>query len=72
MNYLPKSRVQYNNIIIIIANVIFVPEHPVINPDLNFARKQEESFDFSLLDTAINDVLVIDLNDDSSNLDEYL
>lgn len=51
---------------------IFVPEHPVINPDLNFARKQEESFDFSLLDTAINDVLVIDLNDDSSNLDEYL
>lgn len=52
---------------------IFVPPHPVINPNLDFARKQEENFDFGLIDEAIKNILVIDLKDEKSEeYDEYL
>lgn len=46
---------------------IFVPTHPVINPNLEHAVKQEENFDFSLLDEAIDDILVIDLEEKRDN-----
>lgn len=42
---------------------IFVPTHPIINPNLEHAKKQEENFDFSLLDEAIDNILVIDLEE---------
>lgn len=51
---------------------IFVPPHPVINPDLEFARKQEENFDFTLLDDAVKDILVVELKNNIDKEDEYL
>lgn len=50
---------------------IFVPPHPVINPSLEHARKQEENFDFSLIDEAIKDILIIDL-EEKKNENTYL
>ena len=50
---------------------IFVPPHPVINPNLEHARKQEENFDFSLIDEAIKDILIIDL-EEKKNENTYL
>lgn len=43
---------------------IFVPTHPVINPNLEFAKKQEENFDFALLDEAVNNILILDLKNE--------
>ncbi len=51
---------------------IFVPPHPVINPDLEIARELEENFDFSLLDEAIKNIIEIDINEDKEQIDEYL
>ena len=43
---------------------IFVPTHPVINPSLEHAKGEEEKFDFSLIDEAINNILIIDLDEE--------
>lgn len=51
---------------------IFVPPHPVINPDLENAHKQEENFDFTLLDVAVKNILVVDLKTSLVKEDEYL
>lgn len=51
---------------------IFVPVHPVINPNLNHAMCEEEKMDFSLLDDAIRNILVIDINEDNIKDEEYL
>ena len=51
---------------------IFLPKHPVINPDIEVCKKIEESFDFdSLIDEAIDNVEVIN-NFDKEKFSEYL
>lgn len=50
---------------------IFVPPHPVINPNLSIAKKEEEKFDFSLIDKAMDNILKIDLEKEET-MDEYL
>lgn len=50
---------------------VFVPKHPVINPNVERARKLEETFDFSLIDEAVNNILEISLKDEEK-LEEYL
>lgn len=42
---------------------VFVPTHPVINPSLDVAKKEEEKLDMELLDEAIKNILVIDLDE---------
>ena len=50
---------------------VFVPKHPVINPKLDVVCSEEEKFDFSLLEQALNDIIVIDVpTNEESN--EYL
>lgn len=50
---------------------VFVPKHPVINPKLDVVCSEEEKFDFSLLENALNDIMVIDIpTKEESN--EYL
>ena len=50
---------------------VFVPKHPVINPKLDVIYSEEEKFDFSLLEQALNDIIVIDVpTNEESN--EYL
>jgi len=49
---------------------IFVPPHPVINPNLELARKQEENFDFNLIEDALKSILILDLKEEDIN--EYL
>ena len=51
---------------------IFVPTHPVINPNLDHARSEEEKFDFSLIDEAIENILIIDLDKESDEEENYL
>ena len=48
---------------------IFLPKHPVINPEVEKCIKYEKSFDFeSLIDEAINNIEVIkDLNTKSND-----
>ncbi len=50
---------------------IFVPPHPVINPVLDVAKKQEDNFDFTLLDEAIKNIITLDLNEESLE-EDYL
>lgn len=51
---------------------IFVPKHPVINPDLKVIYEEEGKYDFNeLLDEAINTVQIIDLNKEQ-DFNEYL
>ncbi len=51
---------------------IFLPKHPVINPDLKKAKEYEESFEFeSLIDKAIDNVEVIK-NFEIEKFDNYL
>ena len=40
---------------------VFVPKHPIINPKLDVICSEEEKFDFSLLENALNDIMVIDI-----------
>lgn len=51
---------------------IFVPAHPVINPNLEHAKKEEEKFDFNLLEEAINNILTIDLEKLETKDEDYL
>lgn len=51
---------------------IFVPPHPVINPDLKHAKTEEENFDFNLIKEAIENILIIDLNEETSEEENYL
>ncbi len=47
---------------------IFVPKHPIINPNLNDAIKFEEAFDYNtLIDKAIKERIVIDITDEEEN-----
>ena len=48
---------------------IFVPTHPVINPNLEHAKEEEAKLDSSLIDKALEDLLVIDLNEKELNED---
>ena len=44
---------------------VFVPKHPVINPNLNIIYEEEDKYDFEpLLEEAINNINVINLNED--------
>lgn len=49
---------------------IFVPAHPVINPNLEHAKNEEEKFDFNLINEAINNIITIDLEE--KNIEEDL
>lgn len=40
---------------------VFVPKHPIINPKFDVIYSEEEKFDFSLLENALNDIMVIDI-----------
>ena len=53
---------------------VFVPKHPVINPDLKVIYEEESKYDFEpLLTEAINNVDVIKLSKiEEDNLQEYL
>ena len=52
---------------------VFVPKHPVINPNLNIIYEEEDKFDFdSLLKEAIDNVIVINLNESKEEYNEYL
>ena len=48
---------------------IFVPTHPVINPNLDHARSEEEKLDSTLLDKALEDMLVFDLKGEETTED---
>ena len=49
---------------------VFVPKHPVINPDLNYVRSEEEKIDFeSMIEDAVRNIEVVDLKEEVS---EYL
>lgn len=48
---------------------VFVPTHPVINPSLDVAKKEEEKLDMELLDEAIKNILVIDLDEKDTSSD---
>ncbi|MDO5569315.1 MAG: tRNA uracil 4-sulfurtransferase ThiI [bacterium] len=44
---------------------VFVPKHPVINPSLDYAIKEESKIKYvELIDNAINDIITININDD--------
>ena len=52
---------------------VFVPKHPVINPNLNIIYEEEDKYDFEpLLEEAINNINVINLNEDKEDYNEYL
>lgn len=53
---------------------VFVPKHPVINPDLNVIYEEESKYNFEpLLKDAIDNVDIIKLNKlEYNNLNEYL
>lgn len=46
---------------------VFVPTHPVINPDLILARTEEEKLDDDLLKDAIRNIITIDLNEETKD-----
>ena len=48
---------------------VFVPKHPVINPNLKHIYEEEKKFDFSLLlEEAINNIEIVDLKEVKSDL----
>ena len=48
---------------------VFVPKHPVINPNLKHIYEEESKFDFdSLVEEAVNNVEVVDLKEKISDL----
>lgn len=48
---------------------VFVPKHPVINPNLKHIYHEESLYDFSeLLDEAVNNIQVVDLKEVKSDL----
>ena len=48
---------------------VFVPKHPVINPNLKHIDHEESLYDFSeLLDEAVNNIEVVDLKEVKSDL----
>ena len=48
---------------------VFVPRHPVINPNLKHIYEEESKFDFStLIDEAVDSVEVVDLKEKKSDL----
>ena len=49
---------------------IFVPTHPVINPNLEHVYSEEKKFDFSLIDEAVDSIFSVDLEKDEK--DDYL
>jgi len=52
---------------------VFVPKHPVINPNLNIIYDEESKYDFEpLIEEAINNINVINLNEDKEEYNEYL
>ena len=49
---------------------VFVPKHPVINPDLNYIREEEKKINFeSMINEAVRNIEVVDLKEEVS---EYL
>ena len=47
---------------------VFVPKHPVINPDLKKCIEEESKFDFDkMIDEAINNISVIKIDEDYGN-----
>lgn len=47
---------------------VFVPKHPVINPDLKKCIEEESKFDFDkMIDKAINNISVIKIDEDYGN-----
>lgn len=47
---------------------VFVPPHPIINPSIPHIHKEEEKFDFTLIEEALNNIIKIDLIDETSDL----
>ena len=48
---------------------VFVPKHPVINPNLKHIYNMESSYDFTdLIEEAVNSVEVVDLSIQKSDL----
>ena len=44
---------------------VFVPKHPVINPNLDECLKMEELFDYeALIDEAVNSIITMKIEDD--------
>lgn len=50
---------------------IFVPPHPVINPNLDYARELESKLDMNMINNALHNILTIKLNDQVKE-DDYL
>ena len=50
---------------------IFVPPHPVINPNLDYARELESKLDMNMINNALHNILTIKLNDEVKE-DDYL
>ena len=52
---------------------VFVPKHPVINPSLEQAKKEEEKFDFpSMLEEAVETVDTIVVVEEKDNFSDLL
>ena len=54
---------------------IFVPTHPVINPDLNLAREYEKLIDFEkLINKAVKneEIIKININSENNNYEDIL
>ncbi len=52
---------------------IFVPKHPVINPDINEAKEIEDLFDYeTLIKEAIENIMIVDIKDEQEEISEYL
>lgn len=50
---------------------IFVPPHPVINPNLDYARELESKLDMNMINNVLHNILIIKLNDEVKE-DDYL
>ena len=50
---------------------IFVPTHPVINPNLEHVKEEENKFDFELIEEAIRNILLVEITDIAKE-DDYL
>lgn len=52
---------------------VFVPKHPVINPNLDLAKKEEDKFDYNtLIDKAVEETFVIKVTDEKQKKFEEL
>lgn len=51
---------------------IFVPTHPVINPNLEYARELDNKLDSTLIENALKDMIIIDLNKEEKKDEDYL